>query len=104
MIMQPVTEAYEYGKRIGSDYHGKMPMATKKEAMSDLANNHKYESRLLPQLRDIAGFENQNTTMPTVTVYDQRDCFRDGNNNEQTLLEQRIKPAFWFGFQAGFGI
>jgi len=100
--MNPTTEAYEYGKRIGSDYATQTDSHTVQNVIESLTSRFEYEARLLPRLREIAGYNNRNTTYPTETKYDQRDCWRDGSDSEKQLFESRIKPAFWAGIRQGF--
>jgi len=100
--MNPVTEAYEYGKRLGREYYGVIPMKTPSEAIEYVKNKPAWQRKILPLLRETAGYNNCNTTMPTVTQYDQRDCFRHGDEESKTLLRSRVIPAFWHGFTRGF--
>jgi hypothetical protein len=100
--MQPTTRAYEYGKRIGSDYATQSEHDTAKRVIDVLTERFEYEARLLPILREIAGYNNRNTVYPTETQYNQRDCWRDGGDKEKYFLERRIKPAFWHGLTQGF--
>lgn len=92
-------EAYQYGQRIGKEVITKTDSDNLQESKEWLKNSIKYEARLLPVLRELAGYENTNTTSPTVLVFDQRDCFRKEVGNCKEIYEDIVLPEFWRGFE-----
>lgn len=102
--MNPTTEAFEFGKRIGHQYHGIKPMATVTEAIEHLSASLKYRQKVKPMLREIAGYENTRQIYPTENTGYQSDMFRKHTDDEKELLASRVEPAFWHGFEYGFRV
>jgi len=102
--MNPTTEAFEFGKRIGHQYHSKKPMATVSAAIEHLSDSWEYRDTIKPMLRETAGFNNAKQIYPTENRGYQSDMFRDGTEKQQQLLDNRVKPAFWYGFEYGYRV